>query len=99
VLGFDVETESFNYIGEEDDTQRNYPGELRTLMASQPQRKWWTLSELARKDTDGIGAAEATVKGVLAEHPDMFGKAAGADVGRPRADCVYSLRTGPADEL
>jgi hypothetical protein len=92
LLGFDVETESFSYVGEDDGVERDYLGELKALMRSKPEREWWTPTELARKDEGGIGAGTDTVKEVLGRFPDVFAMAEGAMVERPRAPVVYRLR-------
>jgi hypothetical protein len=70
LLAFDPDTESFTYIGEEGDEERDYVVEIRTLLHD---AKWRTAREIAApKNKGGIGANIDTIKKVLGEHPDEF---------------------------
>jgi hypothetical protein len=86
ILAFDAEAESFSYLCDEGDEQRDLVSELGELLAD---GVWRTESELAApKEKGGIGANRAEVKKELEAHPDLFKYVDGDVVGRsPTARC------------
>ena len=92
LLGFDPDTESFSYIGEHDDAERDYLIEVAALLGD---GKWRTVKQVAcKKEDGGVGASEQVIKDLLAAHPDKFeartGEAA-KEVGRHPSATVYRL--------
>lgn len=106
LFDFDADEERFTYLGEESDEERDYPAEVKALLAD---GKWRTAKEIsttktpkAPKAKPGIGANVDIVKAVLEEHPDEFesrtGDAAKA-LGRSASATVWQLRAAEADVL
>jgi hypothetical protein len=103
LLAFDPDTESFTYIGEESEEQRDYLAEIKALLAD---GRWRTPKEIAApqdkpKDKRGIGANVDTVKAVLEEHPETFASRTGAaakEVERSPQATVWQLLPDEPDE-
>jgi hypothetical protein len=77
LLEFDADTETFSYIGEETDEERDYLAEIVDLFAD---GEWRIAKEIAApKDDGGIGAGVDTVNKKLKEHPDVFRSCTGAE--------------------
>jgi hypothetical protein len=82
LLAFDVDTETFTFLTEEVDEERDYLAEIVALLAD---GEWRTPKEIAAKkeaDEPGIGAADATVKKLLETHPDTFESRTGDEAKR-----------------
>jgi hypothetical protein len=92
LLAFDADTETFSYIGEETEEERDYLGELVDRFGD---GEWRTVKEIAAtKDDGGIGAGEKTVKRVIEEHPDVFRSCTGveaAQLGRSSTATLWNL--------
>lgn len=91
LFAFDAETESFSYLGQESEEERDYMAEVSELLAD---GKWRTVAELvAPKAEGGIGCGKAAIKG-LEDQPDRFvsrtGRAA-QEVGRHPNATVWGL--------
>jgi hypothetical protein len=70
LLAFDADTETFSYLCDEGDAERDYRAEMVELLGD---GKWRTIKELAAKtENGGIGAGEQTIKPILEQHPDVF---------------------------
>jgi hypothetical protein len=90
LLGFDPDTESFTYLGEEDEALRDYIAEVTALLAD---GAWRIVKEIA-SPKDGIGASVDTVKHLLETHPDVFESRTGDEaraVGRHFNATVWQL--------
>lgn len=90
LLGFDADTETFTYLGDEDEAVRDYLAEVTALLAD---GAWRTAKELATPVT-GIGADPAKVKQLLETHPDVFESRTGdaaKEVGRHPNATVWQL--------
>lgn len=94
LLGFDTETETFTYLGEEDEAERDYLAEITALLRN---GQWRTVKEIAQKsDEGGIGANDGTVRQLLETHPDTFESRTGDEakaVGRHPSATVWHLLT------
>jgi hypothetical protein len=94
LLAFDVATETFTFLAEEEEVDRDYLAEIVALLADE---RWRTPKEIAaKKDADepGIGAADSTVKMILETHPDTFESLTGDDakqLGRHPSATVWQL--------
>jgi hypothetical protein len=80
LLAYDADAETFTYLGDEEDDERDYLFEITDRLAD---GQWRTVKEIAQpKDKGGIGAGESTIKALLEQHPDTFHSCTGRAAAR-----------------
>jgi hypothetical protein len=90
LLAFDVATETFTFLAEEEEVDRDYLAEIVALLAD---GEWRTVREIADKD-DGIGASDKTIKKLLEAHPDVVESRTGdaaKQLGRHQNSVLWQL--------
>ena len=96
LLAFDAETETFTFLGEESEDERDYLAEIVELLAG---GAWMTVGEIAaKKDAGGIGAGKEIVKKLLEGNPDRFSSRTGEaakEIGRHPSSTVWKVERPP----
>lgn len=91
ILAFDPETETFTFVADEADEERDY---LAELVAALEDGDWRTVSSLRQpKSKGGIGAREDAIREAFAD--DRFEQAQGEEIGRRRDAIYYRLKEAP----
>ena len=92
LLAYDADAETFAYLCDEEDDERDYLSEITELLADDV---WRTVKDIAKpKDKGGIGAGESTIKPLLEQHPDTFQSCTGtaaARLGRSTQAILWNL--------
>ena len=100
LLAFDADTETFSYLGEESEEERDYAAEIAALLGD---GKWRTAKEIAapkNADKPGIGASETKLSKALDDHADRFVSRTGPDaaaVHRSPTATVWQLKDVEAE--